>query len=173
MTDEKENEEKTDPEFSLSGNTVAYSVEVRTTGGKPVEVCGELIGTVWGRITYQAAKPWEPSIHNKVFPKAILDADLLGWNAAHALMWVFKCSADRQDHHFIETRIVAHDVNYSVSSKRTSVVVNEGGTIGSTAKTGAAELDQYERNKAALMTAIDEAEKPKVRHPQAGRRKKK
>lgn len=147
MTDE--NEEKTAPEFSLSGNAVAYSVEIRTTFGSPVRFGDLLVGTEWQTAKFNEAPPWAPSVHSETFPKTIMDANLLSWNAANAHMWLLQCEADRHKLHFVETRIIAHDVNYSVRTKPTGVVVNEGGTIGSTAKTGAAELDQYERNKAA------------------------
>ena len=146
MTDEKE-EVDTEPEFSLSGSTVGYAVEVRTTGGMPVKMGGQLIGTQWHRVSYRAAKPWEPSIHSAPFPQTIFVADLVSWNAANAHMWLLQCSADREELRFIETRIVSHDVRYSIKTKPANVVAREGGLIGSSSHTGEAELELYERNK--------------------------
>lgn len=118
MTDEKENEEKTENVSKSEGIAIGYGVEVRSTGGKPFSLGNFVVGAEWQALEFKQAKPGEPTHFDGGRPYALHDVGLRGWNAANYLLWHLRCDADHRQIHNVESRIVTYSVTYHTTATR-------------------------------------------------------
>jgi hypothetical protein len=105
----------------------AYTIEVRHTGREPVDSgCGILLDDRWRKVfpnkEGDCGVPNIPSF-GKYSAHLCDDHNLLTYAAAQALRWWFIAIAESNDiSHYIETRLVQHQIEEKVSVEELGIV---------------------------------------------------
>lgn len=105
---------------SQSGSSWGYSVEARQNSSRPVVIGEQIFDNRWKRVHFQNGSMGVPTA--KSYEWAVVQAGLFSYQAAQALRWWFHAEAENTAGGGIctESRIVKHEIKYSISEKAVS-----------------------------------------------------